>query len=141
MSHYLACNAAETFASVAPAAFDLLTEEEEPCHPSRPITVISFRGTADPIVYYRAHESTPPTAILSGYSLDPIHFIGPVETRDKWAKLDGCTGSPEDKGGGCQTYTQCKAGVEVTLCTAEGGGHDPGDANVGWAMLKRHPMP
>jgi polyhydroxybutyrate depolymerase len=104
--------------------------------------VISFRGDADPVVYYRAHESTPPTALLGlGYSLDLIHFIGPVETLQKWAALDGCTGSPEDKGGGCQTYTSCKEGVEVTLCTAAGGGHVPGDAKVGWAMLKKHPMP
>jgi hypothetical protein len=27
------------------------------------------------------------------------------------------------------------------LCTNQGGGHDPGDAHLGWAMLKAHPMP
>jgi hypothetical protein len=43
--------------------------------------------------------------------------------------------------GGCQTYQQCAAGVEVTLCTKQGGSHDTGDANLGWAMLKKHPMP
>jgi polyhydroxybutyrate depolymerase len=46
-----------------------------------------------------------------------------------------------DTGNGCQTYTQCKAGTEVTLCTKQGGSHDPGDAKLGWAMMKKHPMP
>ena len=50
MSHYLGCNAADLFAAIAPAAFDLLIASEEPCNPSRPITEITFRGTADPIV-------------------------------------------------------------------------------------------
>ena len=52
MVYHLACNAADIFAAVAPAAFDLLEENVEDCHPSRPLTVISFRGTADSRVSY-----------------------------------------------------------------------------------------
>jgi polyhydroxybutyrate depolymerase len=48
---------------------------------------------------------------------------------------------PTDTGGGCMTYSECKAGAAVTLCTTQGGSHDPGDPNVGWEMLKKHPMP
>src|SRR5689334_22069331 len=33
MSHFLACNAADVFAAVVPAAFDLLEPDEEPCMP------------------------------------------------------------------------------------------------------------
>jgi polyhydroxybutyrate depolymerase len=137
MSHSLACNAADVFASVAPAAFDLLEDSEEPCHPSRPITEISFRGTADPIVPYAGGASNPPNGLNV-----TIHFLGAVGTFQKWAQLDGCTGSPSAADShGCSTYSQCQAGVEVTLCTTQGGGHVTGDPQIGWAMLKAHPMP
>ena len=70
-----------------------------------------------------------------------IHFLGAEATFKRWADLDGCTGMPTDTGGGCMTYSECKAGAAVTLCTTQGGSHDPGDPNVGWEMLKKHPMP
>lgn len=137
MSHFLACNAADVFAAVAPSAFDLLAENEEPCHPSRPITEITFRGTADPIVPYAGGPSRPPNGLNV-----TIDFLGAVATFQKWASLDGCTGSPSaSDANGCQTYSQCQTGVEVTLCTAQGGGHVTGDPNIGWNMLKKHSMP
>jgi polyhydroxybutyrate depolymerase len=55
--------------------------------------------------------------------------------------LNGCAGEPKETGNGCKAYTQCNAGVEVTLCTKQGGGHDAGDPNLGWDMMKKHPMP
>ena len=79
MSHYLGCNAADVFAAIAPAAFDLLEESEEPCHPSRPITEITFRGTADPIVPYDGGASMPPNGLNV-----TIHFLGAVGTFQKW---------------------------------------------------------
>jgi polyhydroxybutyrate depolymerase len=136
MSHYLACNAADVFAAVAPSAFDLLEEDEEPCKPARPISVISFRGTSDPIVPYAGGESMPP----NGLNIT-IHFLGAEATFKKWSELDGCMGTPMDTGNACQTYSQCQEGTEVTLCTKQSGSHDPGDAKQGWAFLKKHPMP
>jgi poly(3-hydroxybutyrate) depolymerase len=136
MSHYLACNAADVFATVTPSAFDLLQESEEPCHPSRPITVMFFRGTADPIVPYAGGASNPPNGLAV-----TIHFLGAVGTFQKWAMLNGCTDTPAMGANGCQTYSKCNAGVEVTLCTAQGGGHVTGDAKQGWATMQKHPMP
>jgi polyhydroxybutyrate depolymerase len=136
MSHHLACNAADVFAAVAPAAFDLLADDEQPCTPKRPITVISFRGTADPIVPYAGGSSRPPNGLNV-----TIHFLGAEKTFQKWAQLNGCTGTATTTAGGCRTYTQCKEGSEVTLCTKQGGSHEPGDAKLGWQMLKKHPMP
>lgn len=133
MSHYLACNAADVFAAVAPAAFDLI--EEMPCQPARPISVRMYRGTADFIVPYRGGPSTPP----NGYPA-MITFLGAEGTFEKWAELNGCTGTPVSDGG-CQTYDSCDAGVEVTLCTTTGGGHSTGDAEGGWAMFERQAMP
>ena len=135
LSHYLACKSADVFAAVSPAAFDLI--EEVKCEPSRPISVVSFRGTSDSIVPYTGGMSTPPT----NYPLDPIHFLGAVGTFQKWAEIDGCTGEPALGMGGCKTYTKCKDGVEVTLCTAQGGSHVTGDAKVAWPMLKKYLLP
>jgi polyhydroxybutyrate depolymerase len=136
MSHYLGCNAADIFATVVPSAFDLLQESEEPCHPARPITVMSFRGTADPIVPYAGGASNPPNGLAV-----TIHFLGAQGTFQKWAMLDNCTDMPADSGNGCMTYSKCDAGVQVTLCTAQGGSHVTGDPKLGWAMMKAHPMP
>ncbi|WP_437910591.1 PHB depolymerase family esterase [Sorangium sp. So ce327] len=135
MSHYLACHAADTFAAVAPAAFDLLQENIADCKPSRPITVISFRSTGDPIVPYAGGYS----AVVSGM---PITFLGAKSTLEKWGQINKCTGSPSaEDSKGCSTFSNCEGGVEVALCTKQGGGHDYGNAAVGWPVLKRHTMP
>jgi polyhydroxybutyrate depolymerase len=137
MSHYLACHAADVFAAVAPAAFDLLEENQVDCQPARPITVVSFRGTSDSIVPYAGGASRPPNGLNV-----TIHFLGAVGTFQKWAALDGCTGSPSASDiNGCQTYSQCQGGVEVTLCTTQGGGHTTGNATLGWNVLKRFTLP
>jgi len=138
LSHYLACHAADVFATVAPSAFDLFEENSPQCQPARPISVISFRGTLDPIAPFNGGPSSPPTM---GYRLPDVHFLGAQATFKRWAELDGCTGEPSDSGSGCKTYTSCKDGVEVTLCVAQGGSHVTGDAKRGWATMKQHPMP
>ncbi len=134
MSHYLACHAADVFAAVAPAAFDLLEENVDDCQPSRPITVVSFRGTSDNVVAYDGGDS----AVVPGM---PITFLGAEDTFEKWADLNSCQGSPEDAGGGCSTYSNCADGVTVTLCTAQGGGHAAGNASFAWPILKQNVLP
>lgn len=139
MTHHLACNAADVFAAAAPAAFDLLIESEQPCAPSRPIAIKMYRSTNDSVVPYRGGASNPPTAIL-GYRLDTIHFEGAENTFQRWAKINGCTGSPTETARGCKTYTSCADGVEVTLCTTSNGHVGP-PADDAWAMLKRFTLP
>jgi polyhydroxybutyrate depolymerase len=135
MAHYLACHAADVFAAVAPSAFDLLEENVGDCQPPRPITVISFRGTADTLVPYDGG----PSAVVPGM---PVTFLGAQATFEKWAEIDQCTGSPSaPDSNGCSTYSNCQGGVEVVLCTEQGGGTAVGDASVAWPVLKRHPMP
>lgn len=134
LSHYLACHAADVFAAVAPAAFDLAEENQGDCQPSRPIPVMSFRGTNDPIVPYEGGYS----AVVPGH---PITFLGAENTLTKWGEINGCSGAAEDMGDGCKGFSTCEAGVEVVLCTNQGGGHEAGNASVGWPFLKRHAMP
>lgn len=134
MAHVVACRAADVFAAAAPAAFDLLAENVNDCVPQRPITVISFRGTADSRVPYDGG----PSSLVPGM---PITFLGAQGTFEAWAKIDGCgaTASPADANG-CATYPGCKDAVEVTLCTKEGGHEDPGDPAIAWPALKRHTL-
>jgi polyhydroxybutyrate depolymerase len=137
MSYKLACDATDIIAAIAPAAFQLMTEAEWPCHPSRPITVISTNGTADNVIPYAGGDVRPPNGLNV-----TNHFLGAVGTLKAWAMKNGCTdAAPVDKGGGCQTYVQCQGGVETTLCTVQGGGHSPADPEVTWATLKRFTLP
>jgi polyhydroxybutyrate depolymerase len=135
MTHYLACHAADLFAAFAPAAFDLLDENVGDCNPPRPVPIMAFRSTADPIVPYEGGYS----AVVSGM---PITFLGAADTFSTWASKNQCTGSPSaEDSHGCSTYSQCQDGVEVALCTKQGGGHEAGDASVGWPFLKRFTLP
>jgi polyhydroxybutyrate depolymerase len=134
MANYLACRAAEVFAAVAPAAFDLLQQNVNDCIPARPITVISFRGTADARVPYAGGAST----LVPGM---PITFLGAKATFERWAQINRCTGSPSpEDSNGCSMYSVCQGGVEVVLCTKQGGREEPGDATVAWPLLKRHTL-
>jgi len=134
MVYDLACHSADLFAAVAPAAFDLLQENVDECVPSRPISEISFRGTDDPRVPYAGGASS----LVPGM---PITFLGAKATFQRWAALNHCTGpaSPENSNG-CSSYSGCDAGVEVTLCTKQGGRDEPGSPSVAWPVLKRHTL-
>jgi len=134
-SHYLACHAADVFAAVAPAAFDLLEENVGDCNPARPVTVVSFRSTGDFLVPYDGGFSS----VVSGM---PITFLGAQGTHEAWAERNQCSGSPSaEDANGCSTYSDCADGTEVVLCTRQGGGHDYGDASVGWPILREHSLP
>jgi polyhydroxybutyrate depolymerase len=136
MALYLGCDAADVFAAIAPSAFDLAVESEIPCQPMRPVTEISFRGTADPVVPYDGGATQPPNGLNV-----TVTFLGAVGTFQRWAELDQCTGSPSAAdSNGCSTYGACQGGTQVTLCTTEGGGQW-GSAELGWNVLQAHPMP
>lgn len=135
MSNYLACHAADVFAAAGPASFDLTQQNEGDCKPARPITVIEWRGKNDTVVPYAGGHS----ALVSGMAID---FLGAVGTFQKWASLDACTGDPSAAdSNGCQTYSQCSASVQVTLCTDASGGHEAANAGIVWPMLKKYTMP
>ncbi len=134
MVYQLACQAADIFAAVAPSAFDLVEEIVDDCHPSRPVTIVSFRGTADARVPYDGG----PSSLVPGM---PITFLGAVATFDHWAQLNECTDAPSPRNSdGCSSYSRCADGVEVVLCTDEGGREGPGDATVAWPLLRRHTL-
>jgi polyhydroxybutyrate depolymerase len=137
MAQYLACEQAEVFAAVASSGMDLLVDAERSCSPSRPISTMSFRGTDDTTVPYAGGKVS-----LLGVPDMTMEVLGAVGTFGKWASLDGCTGAPSEVDvNGCSTYSNCKDGSEVTLCTLVDQGQVVGDARLSWDFLKKHPMP
>ena len=132
MAHYLGCHAADLFAATAPAAFDLLEENVGDCSPRRPISVISFRGTADSRVPYAGG----PSSLVPGM---PLTFLGAQGTFDTWSAINGCVGAASaPDANGCSAYSDCNASAEVVLCTKQDGREEPGDPSIAWPVLKRH---
>ena len=111
-SHRLACEAADVIAAAAPVAA-VLGIEESACNPSRPIPLVEFNGTANPLVSYDGGG-------LSG-------LPSAQQSVDGWVSRDGCTGEPAvtyDNGAAtCVTVSDCDGEVSVTLCSIEGAGH------------------
>jgi polyhydroxybutyrate depolymerase len=135
MVQHLACRAADVFAAISPAAFDLLAETADDCEPSRPISVISFRGTADTHVPYAGGSST----LVPGM---PITFLGAQASFKRWAQINGCSGEPSaEDSHGCVSYVGCNAEADVILCTKQGGREEPGDASIAWPILSNHALP
>ncbi len=143
MSHYIACKAADVFAAVSPASFDLLTGSApagnaDDCKPSRPIPELSFRGTGDTIAIYGGGYSS----LVTGM---PITFLGAQACWKKWASIDGCTDTPayptvNGSTWECSYYKQCQANVQVGICI-NNGGHEYGDGTIGWTFLKQFTLP
>jgi polyhydroxybutyrate depolymerase len=97
--------------------------------------VISFRGTGDNLVPYEGGFSM----VVPGM---PVTFLGAQGTFQKWAEIDQCTGAPSAQdSNGCSTYSNCNGGVEVVLCTMQGGGQGSSNGSIAWPLLKRHPLP
>ena len=132
MSNHVACMMSDVFAAVAPAAMDLNKTNSAACKMSRPISVINFRGTNDFVCKYQGGDS--------GFN-DGLNFLGAEGTFNFWAKTNECQGSPTKNSNGCDEYSNCKDGTKVVLCTKQGGGHDYGDASIGWPFLKQFTLP
>src|SRR6266404_4406290 len=80
MSQWLACDAADLVAAIAPASGPNLGD----CKPSRPITVVNYRGKQDSQVLYNGGMSMPGGHVWPSAMAD---FT-------KWRNLDQCTDNP-----------------------------------------------
>ena len=132
MAHHVACFMSEIFAAVAPAAGDLNTTNSARCNPTRPISVIMFRGKKDNVVRYEGKDS--------GYG-DGLNFLGAERNFLFWAEKNHCTDSATTNADGCREYSSCEGGTKVVLCADERGGHEPGDGAIGWPFLKQFRLP
>lgn len=121
LSHRLACEMADVFGAVAPVS-GVLGIDPSKCNPSRPMPVIDFHGTADPIVPYNG--GTPILPIDLG---GPITFRSVSETLQFWRTKDGCLGQGkvvyQQGDATCTSYDGCGGGAEVVHCRIDDGGH------------------
>ncbi len=124
-----------------------------PCPGTRPVPVISFHGTADPVDPYLGNGQAYWT-----YSVP--------EAASRWAAHDGCSATPVTSTPATDatvtTYASCSRGSTVELYTLAGAGHTwPGgpplpasltkvlgpqfhgvDANqLMWSFFEAHPLP
>jgi len=147
MAHRIACEMADRVAAVAPVAGSLLVG----CAPSRPIGVMHFHGTADPLVPY---DGWFPGIPLQAFPSVPEVLAG-------WRARDGCGPAPVEflRAGDshCERWSGCRGGADVELCTVDGGGHTwpggtpvPGLGNTTmaisatdmmWQFFVEHPLP
>ena len=83
--------------------------------PPRPVSVIHFHGTDDPLVPYNG-----------GSPSRPAGFVSVAESIRFWVAENGCDPTPTTETVGVarrETYAGGRDGAEVTLWTIEGGGH------------------
>jgi polyhydroxybutyrate depolymerase len=107
LAHRLGCELSSRMAAVGSVAGVTGVS----CAPSRPVPVIAFHGTADPLVPY----------------LGDVFFAGAEVNAEGWAARDGCGTAWEvsyQRGDAtCRRALGCPAGVDVELCTIAEGGH------------------
>jgi polyhydroxybutyrate depolymerase len=134
MTVALGCHAADRFAAMGTVAGAVVGLED--CSPSRPIPVMAFHGTADPIVPYEGGD-LPSSAMREGATVVgvPGRFSGAEAWVADWAEGKGCDPVPEviPQQGDVRSvrYTGCDDGAAVILYTIEEGGHTwPG----GWPI-------
>jgi polyhydroxybutyrate depolymerase len=143
MSSVLACTMADRFAAVAPVAGLI---RPDGCDPSRPVPVLAFHGTADPILLFNGGVGDRLGNILPGdgdgasapETEEPplpeadLHGDGYPKAAQEWATGNGCTGEPEDEDVSdtvIERTWDCPPDGVVEFLILEGGGHTwPGSA-------------
>jgi polyhydroxybutyrate depolymerase len=117
MSHLLACELFGRIAAIGGVAGAYLYPWDD-CRPGRPVPVIAFHGTQDPIVPY--HGGPAPRS--RSYKFDPVEVWAA-----KWASRNGCDEKreiiPSIGNVHCVRYTNSDEDAEVILYSIEGGGH------------------
>jgi polyhydroxybutyrate depolymerase len=127
MSLRLACEAAETFAAVAPVTAALSTAIGPTCRPARAISIAIVNGTEDPLVPWAG-------GTVSALGLSNRGEAWSTErTFRHFLAADSCAGStlssatdvdPADETTlVIHSGTGCREGVEVLLYELRGGGH------------------
>jgi polyhydroxybutyrate depolymerase len=135
MTSSIACQFAGKIAAVAPVAG---IEAPSGCHPSRPVPVVAFHGTADQFVPYNGGLG--PAALKlpapdgSGKTLgeelpaNSSQRKGPSvpDETAKWAKRNGCASKPTQRAVTSDVTLiaySCPKGNNVELYRVTGGGH------------------
>ena len=113
----LACTMTTRFAAFAPVAGIVMPT---PCRPRRPVAILAFHGTADPILPFNGGPATAPSQPLD------LHGPGYPANVQAWAVKDGCNPTSTDTQVTAhvilRTY-RCPPGAAVEFTIVLGGGH------------------
>jgi polyhydroxybutyrate depolymerase len=115
MSYLLACKLADRIAAIGSVSGGY-TYPLDQCHPSRPVPLLAFHGTADPIVPFLGGPSK---------SFD-IPFPVVPDWIKGWAERNQCTRTihvPQDGEVSAVQYADCSQNANVIFVTIDGGGH------------------
>ena len=130
MVQLLGCKLADRVTAIVPVSGTLPNQDVAACRLARPLSVVEFHGTADPIATYVSgrNEIHGPAGLMQ--SVD--------QTIAGWAERDGCQAKPVEVPlpNPADTlpvverdFPGCAGGVIVRLYRIEGGGHAwPGEA-------------
>lgn len=128
MTGRVACEMSDVVAAVGMVSA-LPLDPPAGCFPTRPIPIIAFHGTADPIVFYEGGTTDLPGA-------NPVTYPSVKSWIARWSERNGCQPEPDvlprlaDDVSGV-SYMGCDDGVEVLFYTIDGGGHTwPGGSPI-----------
>lgn len=155
MSSVLACVMPERIAAIAPVAGLIVPDD---CKPSRPVPVLAFHGTEDPILTFNGTIGSRLGSVLGDFSgenpppadgatttteapLPPVDLDGPgfPANAADWAKIDGCTGKPTDTDltpTVIQRTWTCPVAAPVIFDIVKGGGHSWPGSEFGQSIEK-----
>lgn len=130
LSSVLACVMSDRIAAVAPVAG---LQHDPGCKPGRPVPVLAFHGTQDPILLFNGGKSGRLGAILAGKEDDTplpkadLNGDGYPKAAREWAKTNGCKDTFTDKKVTDsvirRTFADCPPDGAVVFDIVEGGGH------------------
>ena len=117
LTHRLACEAADTFAAIAPVIGAAAKMTAASCRPRMPVAVVAVQGRADPSVPFEGNQ----------------HLQSSRATEEMWRSLNGCAPAVASRalpvivqdGTSVEqrSYTGCRRHGDVVWYEIEGGGH------------------
>lgn len=125
------CQLSERIAAIAPVAG---LQDFPWCHTTRPVSVIAFHGTDDPLLAYTGGPGRFARLFPTPNNGDsPDQLLNVPDNAAAWARRDGCGAEPHHTQIAAdvdRTSYACPGGTDVQLNTIIGGGHQwPGSPN------------
>jgi|SRR4051812_11964039 polyhydroxybutyrate depolymerase len=139
MTSLVACSMSDTFAAAAPVAG---VQFSKTCKPDRPVPILAFHGTKDPILLFNGGVNADALAPVLGNTPNTsgtttttapadLNGKGYPETVKQWAERDGCKGSKDTDVSAevIHRVYDCPSDTAVEFYIIKGGGHAwPGSA-------------
>ncbi len=126
MTHRLACEMADVFAAAGVVAGPIV-DLPDGCAPARPVPILGFYGTADPVVDYEGGTLSAGAARRMFHREPGARLYSAQDWAAGWGERNGCQAHQEAAGPGMDirsdTYSDCREAADVVLYTIEGGGH------------------